>query len=152
VEGDGDIQSFGTTGATWNEYDKSGPTNNWTQAGGDFTQVDSATAVWPDATVEPVVWTNFTVTKIVQGWATGSFPNYGFLIKFDDESVSKGGYFLSRDASAAYGPQAMLEICYSSEFVVPDVPFGTVIAMGAMIMGLVAYFGIPRLPKLIKKY
>jgi len=76
-------------GATWNEYNYydglATSAYNWGTPGGDYTTVDSATAT------TPLGWTSWSVTAIVQGWVAGTYPNYGFLIKWDSESGNARG-------------------------------------------------------------
>ncbi len=75
-------QSFTELGATWNKYDGS---SNWASAGGDF---DSSAY----STVNPGSLTDgtkvpFTITSLVQAWASGS-TNNGMLVKVSDEAGS----------------------------------------------------------------
>ncbi len=102
-------------GVTWNEYNYydglATANGNWGTPGGDFMLTDSATTIVPPY---PTTWIylNWTVTNIVQTWVNDTYPNYGFLIKLDDESIpsSKGGSFPSREHPDIYGPK--LEITY----------------------------------------
>jgi hypothetical protein len=107
VEGTGMKGTGGYTqdGATWNYYDGA---NKWTTPGGDYSSTDSATAIWP----APNLWIDFTVTKIVEGWVSETYPNNGFLIKLDDESIGKGGVFGSREIYGGWVPAPKLKITY----------------------------------------
>ena len=98
-------------GVTWTEYNYlDGPAtnaNNWATPGGDYVLTDSATTIWPTTGG----WVTFEVTKIAQGWASGTYPNYGFLIKLDDESAAyQGGVFGSREVYGGWAPAPKLEV------------------------------------------
>ncbi len=108
-------------GVTWNEYNYfdglTTAANNWATPGGDFTLTDSSTVVFPPL---PVTWVNWTVTSIVQGWASGTYQNYGFLVKLEDESTltTKGGSFSSKERTISPSPK--LEITYETPTGVPE--------------------------------
>jgi hypothetical protein len=111
-EGSGAGGALTQDGVTWNEYNYfdglTTTTNNWNTPGGDYTMTDSSSVSYDIWT-----YTSWTVTEIVQGWASNTYPNYGFLIKFDDESPSEsiGVSFDSKETTETYGiPQ--LEITY----------------------------------------
>ena len=97
-------------GVTWTEYNyydgSATDTNNWATPGGDYALADSATANWTTGG-----WVTFEVTSIVQRWASGTYPNNGFLIKLDDETATyKGGIFGSREIYGAWAPAPKLEV------------------------------------------
>lgn len=99
-------------GVTWNEYTYfdglTTATNNWGTPGGDYTLTDSSTVTGP---FTAPVWISWTVTNIVQDWASGTYPNNGFLIKLDSEIGLIGGTFGSKE-STPY-PPPKLEINYT---------------------------------------
>ena len=120
VEGTGESGNLTQDGVTWNEYDYSDGlatvTNNWDTPGGDYTLEDSSSVVVPPY---PMTWIhlNITVTNIVKGWASNAHPNYGFLIRLDNESGAyKGGVFNSREYGEVYGEEYVvkLEITYTT--------------------------------------
>ncbi|MDH5688906.1 MAG: DNRLRE domain-containing protein [Candidatus Bathyarchaeota archaeon] len=116
VEGTGTSATPTQDGVTWNEYNyydgRGGSggtaTNDWVTDGGDYTLTDSSTAAFPSSTGQ---WISWTVTSIVQGWASGAYLNYGFLLKLDDEILDCGGLFSSRESTSTALPPE-LEITY----------------------------------------
>ncbi|WP_455279207.1 DNRLRE domain-containing protein [[Eubacterium] cellulosolvens] len=91
TEGDGG-STCGTTGATWINADKSGPTP-WSTQGGDFV-LDGASSIDITPSLGAKVW---DVKDIVQAWINGE-ANYGFLIKvLNEEGDSVSLTFLSKD-------------------------------------------------------
>jgi len=115
VEGTGTSGTPTQDGVTWNEYNyfdgSDTSTNNWLTGGGDYTLTDGSAAVFPSAP-PPAVWISWTVTSIVQGWASGAYPNYGFLLLLEDEGfISCGGVFGSKESTLYPSPK--LEITYS---------------------------------------
>jgi len=114
VEGTGESSAPTQDGVTWNEYNYSDGlntnANNWGTPGGDYTLEDSSTVIIPSY---PMTWShlNITVTNIVKGWASSAYPNFGFLIKLENESGAyKGGVFDSREYGEFYGVQTLLEL------------------------------------------
>ncbi len=97
-------------GVTWTEYNyydgSATNTNDWFTPGGDYVLTDSAAANWTIGG-----WITFEVTNIVQGWASGTYSNCGFLIKLDDETATyKGGIFGSREIYGGWAPAPKLEV------------------------------------------
>ncbi|MFC1507353.1 DNRLRE domain-containing protein [Thermoproteota archaeon] len=93
IEGDGTFGP-GTTGATWINTDKSGPTP-WSTQGGDFVSQGASS----EDLILSMGWKEFEVTEIVTAWITDGQPNYGFLIKLEDEASSKSLTFQSNQVS-----------------------------------------------------
>jgi hypothetical protein len=113
-EGTGKSGELTQDGVTWNEYNYADGlaivTNNWEAPGGDYTLEDSSSVVIPPY---PRTWThlNITVTNIVKGWANNDYPNYGFLIRLDNESGAyKGGVFNSREYGEIYGEEYLVKL------------------------------------------
>jgi len=96
-------------GATWYTYDGSNP---WTTSGGDY-ESDGVVTMW----INYPNWMSLTVTDIVQGWVSGTYPNYGFLVKWDSESgEGRGIGFGSREGSLGFPPEIYaprLEVTYT---------------------------------------
>jgi hypothetical protein len=98
VEGNG--PGTDTTGATWIDTDKSVPTS-WSTPGADFVSEGASSA---DLTLG-FGRQYFTVTDIVAAWITDGQPNYGFLIKVDNEAGAGAGfYFRPREFGSTYMP------------------------------------------------
>jgi hypothetical protein len=94
------VEGNGTTGATWLDTDKSIPTS-WNTPGGDFVSEGASSA---DLTLG-FGRQYFTVTDIVTAWVTDGQPNYGFLIKVDNEAGAGAGfYFRPREFGEPYAP------------------------------------------------
>ncbi len=50
------------------------------------------------------------VKKLVDEWVQGTYPNYGFILKRDNEAGSSWPYFCSSDyATAAYRPKITVD-------------------------------------------
>jgi hypothetical protein len=99
VEGDGP-SGGGTTGATWIDTDKSVPIS-WSTPGGDFVSEGASSA---DLTLG-FGRQYFNVTDIVTAWVTDGRPNYGFLIKVDNEAGAGAGFsFRPREFGEPYDP------------------------------------------------
>jgi hypothetical protein len=83
------------TGVTWRRRDA---TTLWATPGGEYTAVGAASTVLPDG----AVWVSWDVTGIVQGWAGGAQPNYGFLVRdaAEDGSANRYSIFRSREYAA----------------------------------------------------
>jgi hypothetical protein len=115
VEGTGNSAAKTHDGVTWNEYNYTDGlatvTNNWDAPGGDYTLTDSSTVVIPEY---PLTWygLNITVTNIVKGWLNSAYPNFGFLVKLEQESGGyRGGVFDAKESSGGSGIR--LEINYT---------------------------------------
>ena len=65
------------------------PSTSWVQAGGDFVATLSATAS-VDAVGSTPVWSSAGMTADVQSWIDGAQPNFGWVLKHDDESSPPG--------------------------------------------------------------
>ncbi|UCB60621.1 MAG: DNRLRE domain-containing protein [Candidatus Bathyarchaeota archaeon] len=121
TEGTGKTGAHTLDGVTWNEYNYfdglTTATNDWSTTGGDYTLTDSSTVTGP---FTAPVWMSWTVTNIVQGWASGAYPNHGFLIKLDPEAGSPpiGGGFGSKESTIFLPPK--LEITYIAPTGVPE--------------------------------
>ena len=70
---------YNDNGATWNKYDG---VNNWNNQGGDY-----------DNNIESSIIVNlqnqyysWDVTNLIKNWNNGVYPNYGILLKGEDES------------------------------------------------------------------
>jgi len=103
IEGDGP-SGTGTTGATWINTDKSGPTP-WNTQGGDVVLEGASSK---ELTIGFAL-KEFDVTDIVTAWITDGQLNYGFLIKVDNEAGDQASFgFRSRESSTT--PQPILQI------------------------------------------
>jgi hypothetical protein len=94
-------RSWTESGVTWNRYDG---TNNWTSSGGDFNSTIYASA-FPS-----VYWayTNWNIKTLVQEWVTGTYTNFGMMVKRnpDNVSTSKDMHFSTReDVGTTYDPK-----------------------------------------------
>lgn len=123
---------------TWNRYDG---INSWTNTGGDYTEAGGASLVMPGSFP---TWVDWDVTSIVEAWVEDSQPNYGFLIKDGDETATVDNWVWASFRSSEYSTQAdrnpILEIIYTQsqpDLVVPEVPFGSIIAVGASFAALI---------------
>ena len=56
---------------------------NWTTAGGDYNATVEA-SVASSANGSTTTW---NIQSLIQGWVSGTYPNYGLMIKRADESV-----------------------------------------------------------------
>ncbi|MEM3596455.1 MAG: DNRLRE domain-containing protein, partial [Candidatus Bathyarchaeia archaeon] len=65
--------------ATWNDYSAGHP---WTNPGGDYTTEGGSSSTVPATIGQWMVW---DVTAIVKAWIEGGKPNYGFIIKLEQE-------------------------------------------------------------------
>ena len=74
-----------TSGLTWNTSDGSAA---WTSPGGDFQPTPAATTTDP-GTAANGTWLTFAPTPLVAGWADGSLPSDGFLLKAGDEGAQQ---------------------------------------------------------------
>lgn len=70
-------------GANWTE---TGTGTNWGTPGGDFTAPEVAQVI--KTAGQSPGWDRFDITALVQGWATGAYPNDGLLLKLNDETYS----------------------------------------------------------------
>ena len=131
VEGTGKFGAMTQDGVTWNEYNYSdglaSVANNWATPGGDYTLEDSSTVTIPSY---PVTWSslNISVTNIVKGWASGAHPNFGFIVKLENEGGGyKGGVFDSREYGKQYGDATVpkLEINYTAPTQTSPAPTST---------------------------
>ncbi len=128
--------------SSWSKYDG---TNSWTTAGGDYTETGGGNAIMPSSFP---TWVEFDVTTIVEAWVEDSQPNYGFLIKDGDETLTVEDWVWASFRSSEYSSQAdknpILEITYTQSdpnFVVPEVPLGSIVAIATMFtaFGLFVY-------------
>ncbi len=134
VEGTGTAVAKTQDGVTWNEYNYfdglATATNDWGTPGGDFALTDSSTVVISSSTIQ-----SWTVTNIVQLWASGTYPNYGFLIKLDNELpvAPKGGVFASKEYGSSTMPPK-LEITYTVSNGVPELNMALPIVISITLM------------------
>jgi uncharacterized protein YjdB len=84
------------------------PSTNWTSAGGDFNPSAEATT-----NVSSNGSYSWTVTSLVQGWYNNSFSNFGLMLKFATEGVSREMDFGSRENGTA-GNRPTLTVNYTS--------------------------------------
>jgi hypothetical protein len=81
------------TGATWNKADG---TNSWTFAGGDANSTIVATVNMGSTTG----YKNWNVKSMVQGWVSGTYPNYGLTaLRNPEGSGVKDMIFASREST-----------------------------------------------------
>jgi len=106
VEGTG-VNAITNDGATWNTYDG---TNAWTTAGGDFDSFifasNSTTVI--DGTLE------FDIKNLVEGWVNGTWPNYGVLLKHNNETVNGNDLIYSSDYVTDPTKRPKLTVTYST--------------------------------------
>ena len=97
-------QAWTELGATWNKYNG---VSNWALAGGDY---DNAT-VHATQTISTAVSFIQSITALVQGWVSGTWPNTGMLLRDSTEAGSDRyyGFKTSDDAIAAYRPKLVIE-------------------------------------------
>lgn len=135
-------QPWTENGITWSKYDG---TNSWTTAGGDYTETGGAYLIMPSSMP---TWVEFDVATIVEAWVEESQPNYGFLIKDADETLTVDDWVWASFRSSEYSTQAdrnpILEITYTEsqpDFVVPEIPLGSIVATATMFtaFGLLVY-------------
>jgi hypothetical protein len=119
IEGTGDPDIQRTyDGVTWNEYNYydgiATSANNWALPGGDYSLEDSSTGTLPTYSPGvPLSFTNITVTEIVKDWVSGAYPNFGLILKLEDETGTyRGGVFNSKERDPY--PAPALEIIYAS--------------------------------------
>ena len=92
-------------------------------------------------------WVEWDVTNIVESWIEDSQPNYGFLIKDGDETLTVDDWvwasFRSREYINQPDKNPILEITYNGGVtpVIPEVAIGSIMAAAAMFtaLGLFAY-------------
>ena len=104
-EGTG-IDTITNNGATWNNATG---TLAWTTAGGDFDSFVFAS----NSTIALNEALTFDITSLVRGWINGTWNNYGFLLKHNNETVNGNDVIYSSD----YGDQTFrpkLVINYNS--------------------------------------
>jgi uncharacterized repeat protein (TIGR01451 family) len=99
---------------TWNNRATGTP---WTTPGGDFSSTVWATTLADGAKT----YKNFAIPNLVQGWQSGSFPNYGLMVKQTDETaLDKRHNYDSREQSADRRPR--LVITYLTQFPCENIP------------------------------
>ena len=86
-------------GSTWNN---SSQFSNWSNKGGDYLLVPSSEQIFNYTSNKDI---NIDVSNIVSGWNLGYFPNYGFLLKQDDNVKGVITKFFSMDTHTIYPPQ-----------------------------------------------
>ncbi|MEJ7567739.1 MAG: DNRLRE domain-containing protein [Gaiellaceae bacterium] len=107
-EGSGSGQCVGA-GATWYETQ---PGLAWASEGGDFDPAISYTET--HGTNASGDWDFFFLDSLVQKWVSGDAPNFGLLIKRDDESQPAASYsYLSSDDVNAPELRPKLELEYT---------------------------------------
>jgi len=104
-------QPWTESGITWNKYDG---TTSWTTAGGDYTETGGASLTMPGSMPR---WVEWDVTNIVEAWIEDSQPNYGFIIKDGDETLTVDNWVWASFRSSEYINQPdrnpILEIIYT---------------------------------------
>ena len=70
-------------GATW---ELATPDTPWLSPGGDYSATGESTVT--KRAGDAPGWDTFDLTSLVRGWANGTYPNDGVLLKLDDESPS----------------------------------------------------------------
>ncbi len=92
-----------TLGCTWDNATQS---SSWTNAGGDYLENISSSQFFNYITNKDI---NMDISNIVLGWNSGSFPNYGVLLKqsssiegSNEPIITK---FFSMDTHTIYPPQ-----------------------------------------------
>jgi len=120
-------------GATWYETTGGVP---WTSAGGDF-DAGNPSGGYTTTANETDRWNTYDVSAMTQLWANGT-PNYGLLLKFDNESlVSNAGFsYNSNDYGVAQVLRPKLTVTYTdgSHAIPPSVSVSSP-AAGANVLG-----------------
>ncbi|MEM3018316.1 MAG: DNRLRE domain-containing protein, partial [Candidatus Bathyarchaeia archaeon] len=107
------------TESTWNKRDGVTP---WTTAGGVWTAEDFASSIVPPSAEQ---WMSWDVTGIVKDWIEDGQPNYGFIVRDQNDGVA------STDASARfymreYVTEPALRPVLEIEYVLPT-PVGGIV-------------------------
>lgn len=101
------VKGWAESGVTWTQSDS---TNNWSNAGGDFQQVQIGSFI-----VDPGTTSKITVnldTSYVQNWLNGQV-NYGFMIKSNNENLPDSNLAVfSRDYSIDPTKRPSLKLIY----------------------------------------
>jgi hypothetical protein len=88
---------------------------SWSVTGGDWADKNGAAqGTVPFASVPANVngWYEWDITPLVQGWVTGTWPNYGVLLKLDVSTTNYGQAYGSAHGSTSVHPK--LTVTYSS--------------------------------------
>ncbi|MEM6671934.1 MAG: DNRLRE domain-containing protein [Planctomycetota bacterium] len=83
------------------------PGTFWTNAGGDFDAAPSATTTIGSA--DPYVFASPILAADVQAWLDGSTPNFGWLLKDDDEIPGRARRYGSRENFPIIQPMLIVE-------------------------------------------
>jgi len=122
--GNGGGGGFAQAGdATW--VHRYWPLQPWSSAGGDFNALPAAVAQMPPGGSLRVRTTTSLVLD-VQGWLTGSLPNYGWLLRSDDPTPATARRIHSSESPIA-ASQPQLHVGF--------VPPGTVLSVGLGCIG-----------------
>jgi hypothetical protein len=96
TEGTGD-GAITNNGVTW---DNSSGTSAWSTSGGDFDLF-----VWASTTATATnTWILLNVTNLVQGWVSGAYPNYGFLLRTTTTSSGTTSFASSDNSNSSLRP------------------------------------------------
>ncbi|MEM3381428.1 MAG: DNRLRE domain-containing protein, partial [Candidatus Bathyarchaeia archaeon] len=120
--------------ATWKAY-KSG--NNWDTEGGDYTTEGGSSSTVPANLKQWMIW---DVTAIVKAWIEGGKPNYGFIIKLEQEEKYVHFGFNSKDNEAT-NLRPILEVDYSPPTPTPR-PVGGVLVPANKLAILTPYLAL----------
>jgi len=86
-------------GVNWNKYDA---TNNWTTPGGDGDNVAIANSYLTGAVPG---WKNWNVRSVVQGWVSGTYPNYGMGMARNPEGSGTQDIIFRSKEGASFIPR-----------------------------------------------
>jgi RHS repeat-associated protein len=123
-------------GVTW--YEANGGLA-WGSQGGDFASgaSDQSAAVSVPAGQAPA-WTTFNITPISQQWVNGTAPNYGVMIKLDNEAIVASNllrfYASDYTGSASFRPKLTVTYTDGSHAIAPTVAVGSPVA-GSVVRG-----------------
>lgn len=105
---------------TWNKSDNS---TNWTTAGGDFAGTATA-SVTPSSSGSNGTQHDFTVTTDVASFVAGTDTNYGWVLKFNNESTSGVMPTFHTLESSTSGSRPQLTVTYTT----PSAPTTTIVS------------------------
>ncbi len=108
-------QSWTESGVTWDKRDGS---NSWTTSGGTF----SSTPIASVATTYANGYKDFNVKSLVQSWVSGTYSNYGMIVKQPNPSneTDKKYYITSSEGTSNQTPK--LVITYSVPGICSNIP------------------------------
>ncbi|MCK4613196.1 MAG: DNRLRE domain-containing protein, partial [Thermoplasmata archaeon] len=94
-------------GITWNSRDG---TNNWGTAGGDF--ISTATEQKSISWTGVLKWDTWDVTSDVTAFVSGTYSNYGWIVKDENEGAG-ANYYWQFNSKEAASNQPKLQVTYT---------------------------------------